>query len=73
MIELYINGQLCDLTDDPQIQFTYQSTDYSEPTAVKNSFTKTINLPSTERNDIIFSHIKDMRRTQHFKNSKYYF
>lgn len=72
MIELYINGQLCDLTDDPQIQFTYQSTDYSEPTAVKNSFTKTITLPSTERNDLIFSHIKDMRRTQHFGNSKYF-
>lgn len=63
-IELYINGQLADLQEDPHIEFTWQTTDYSEPTVVKNSFTKTITLPSTPNNDRIFNHINIPTRTQ---------
>ena len=55
--ELYINGQKADIKDDSLILFTYQQSDYSDPTAVKNSYTKSVTLPGTPNNHRIFNEI----------------
>lgn len=55
--ELYINGKKADIKEDSLILFTYQQSDYSDPTAVKNSYTKSITLPGTKNNNKIFNEI----------------
>jgi hypothetical protein len=60
MVELFIGDYgmsvPVDLPDNGiSILFNRQRTDYTNPTIVKNSFTKTIKLPGTKENDIIFS------------------
>lgn len=54
--DLYINGQLCDLSDDSLIVLTYTLEQLNNPTAVKNTYSHEVSLPSTEANDQIFSH-----------------
>ena len=41
-IELYINGNLADLSDQGLVLFNYSLTDLQKPTAVKNGFSKQI-------------------------------
>lgn len=55
--ELYINGQKADIKDDSLILFTYQQSDYSDPTSIKNSYTKSVTLPGTKNNCRIFNEI----------------
>ena len=58
MIDLIINGVSVDLSDSGiSMLFQRQRTDYTNPTIVKNSFTKTIKLPSTKKNNILFDNI----------------
>ena len=68
MIELYINNTLVDLdqgsNDTFSILLQKTRTDYTNPTIVKNSFTKTVSLPGTDNNDKLFNHIWKLDRTQ---------
>lgn len=71
--ELYINNQRADIKDDSLILFTYQQSDYSDPTAVKNSYTKSVTLPGTKNNCKIFNEIYRFdyhQNTQTFNPSK---
>lgn len=72
-IELYINGQLVEFTETPDILWTYQSTDYSNPTAVKNGYTKTVTINGTPTNNRIFNSICKLNRTQYMGGGDYYF
>ena len=54
--DLYINEQLCDLDSTSLIVLTYTAEQLSNPTAVKNTYSHEVELPSTERNDAIFNH-----------------
>jgi hypothetical protein len=56
-IELYIGGQRVDLNDNSFILFNYTLEDLSNPTAVKNSFSKSITLPGTSNNNSLFGHM----------------
>ena len=56
MIELYIDGKRADIAQDSDIKITYQSADVKEPTAIKNSFSKSLNLDGTPVNNSIFGH-----------------
>lgn len=56
-IRLYIGGQRVDLDKSITMPFTYQTTDAEMPTAVKNSYSKTINLQGTENNRRLFGGI----------------
>lgn len=56
-LELYINGQVVDLTDTLDLNYTYQTTDVTKPDIVKNSFSKTISLKGTKQNNKIFGSI----------------
>ena len=57
MIELYIENKKIDITDDLEINFTYESIDPDKLSAIKNSFSKTVNIPGTANNNITFGHI----------------
>lgn len=57
MIELYIEGKKIDLNDDLKISMNYESIDPENLSNVKNSFSKSIKLPSTPNNDLVFGHI----------------
>ena len=57
MIEIYISNKKLDLIEDIDVNFTYTSIDTMNPSAVKNSFSKTVSVPSTPNNDEIFGHI----------------
>ena len=61
-IRLYINENLVEFTADPNVLYTYQTTDMSNPTAVKNSFSKTIQLDGTPNNNDIMGHYWDVER-----------
>ena len=66
MIDLLINDFPVDLSDEGiSILFQRQRTDYTNPTIVRNSFTKTIKLPGTKTNNNIF---KDLWRLDKYIN-----
>ena len=63
--ELYINGKKVEFESTGiSILFQRQRTDYTNPTIVKNSFTKTIKLPGTKINSSIFNEIWKLDRVQ---------
>ena len=61
-LSLYINDKLVDFSTDPQVLYTYQQTDVTNPTAVKNSFSKTITIDGTPNNNDIFGHYWNVER-----------
>lgn len=63
-LELYIGDRLVEFNTQPDILYTYSLDNVQNPTAVKNSFTKTINIPGTKINDQIFGEFWKLDRTQ---------
>lgn len=63
-LELYIGGELVDLSDSTKVLFNYKQKELTNPTIIKNSFTKTIELEKTDTNNKIFGHIWNLNRTQ---------
>lgn len=61
-IALYIEGNKVDLPENPDILFTYQRTDYENPTVVKNTYSKTLTIYGTQNNNSIFNHIWNIER-----------
>ena len=53
-ILLYIDGKRADLNDEALVLYNYAQTEISNPTAVKNSFSKQVTLQGTPANDKIF-------------------
>lgn len=62
-IDLYIGGKRADLSDEALLLMCYALTDLTEPTAVKNSYSRQVTLPGTPANDAIFGHIHRPDRT----------
>lgn len=56
-IHLFINDKEIEFSKDPQILFNYKLSDTTNPVAVKNSFSKSITIEGTPRNNDIFSNI----------------
>ena len=56
-VQFYIEGLPADLDDASFLLFNYTAEDLSNPTIVKNSFSRQITLKGTARNDAIFGHI----------------
>ena len=52
-ISLYIGGRLADIDAKTLIQMTYTNEDLTNPTIVKNSFSKKVTLKGTPRNNAI--------------------
>lgn len=57
IFELYINSQLVDFSSDFDLHFNYQLEDLTNPTNIKNTFTKTIKIDGTPNNNRIFNSI----------------
>ena len=64
MLELYIGNMKADLTGQESILTQKTRTDYTNPTIVKNSFTKTVSLPGTKANSFIFNFLWKLDRVQ---------
>lgn len=64
-LELYINNIKADVNEDQlsSLSFTYSLSDYNNPSAVMNSFSTSIELPSTANNDTIFQNSSISYRT----------
>ena len=55
--ELYINGTLADIATDALVLMNYKQTDAESPAAVFNSWSQSVALPRTSKNNVIFDHI----------------
>ena len=55
MTELFINGQRADIDRNTVITFNYSAQDTDNPTAVKSTYSKTVELLGTENNNRIFN------------------
>lgn len=63
-IKLFIQGKEVEFNKDPKILLNYTEKDLHNPTIVKNSFSKSITIEGTQRNNDIFGHIWDLTRVQ---------
>ena len=61
---LYIKGQECDLNETFAVQLSYTAEDTESPSAVITEYSKTVTLPRTGNNDLIFNFIGDLDRVQ---------
>ena len=62
MTQLFINGQRADIDRNTVITFNYSAQDTDNPTAVKSTYSKTVELLGTENNNRIFNNIFDLRQ-----------
>ena len=62
-LRLFIDGEEVDLQKNPNILLTYAVDDVVNPTAVKNMFSKTVEIPGTKNNNRIFNNIFSLDRT----------
>lgn len=69
--KLYINNKLVDFESDPKFEFKYQQEDFSNPTIIKNSYTKSIKIEGTDNNNQIFGEIYQLDREQLYKFNNY--
>lgn len=67
IFKLYINNNLVDFELEPAFPVTYQQEDFSNPTIIKNSFSKTISIEGTDNNNRIFGEIYNLDREQIYK------
>lgn len=63
-VELYIAGKRADLGSTETIAYNYKLTDLENPTLIKNSFSKSVDLPNTPNNSDLFGHIWNIQRRQ---------
>lgn len=54
---LYIDGTAADIADDALVLMNYKQTDATAPAAVFNSWSQSVALPRTSKNNVIFDHI----------------
>lgn len=67
-IELFINDQKVMFSEPPEINFVYQQVDCTHPEAVKNSYTKTLDIEGTPENNRIFNSIFHLDRVQYLSD-----
>ena len=63
-IRLFINDQEIEFSSNPRILLNYKETELHNPTIVRNSFTKQIQVEGTNRNNDIFGHIWELTGVQ---------
>lgn len=61
-IELYIGSQKVEFAYPPSLLYSYTLTDLTNPTAVKNSFSKTITIEGTPNNNNLFGQYWNVER-----------
>lgn len=66
-IRLFIEGREVEFSTPPQIVYNYKVTDFSNPTTVQNSYSKTIKVEGTPANNDLFGHIWRNDRQQSYE------
>ena len=56
-VELYLGGRSVEFNEPPEILFSYIRTDYTDPTVLRNSYSKTLTIEGTPNNNQIFNSI----------------
>ena len=56
-VELYLAGQSVEFNEPPEILFSYIRTDYTDPTVLRNSYSKTLTIEGTPNNNQLFNGI----------------
>lgn len=56
-VELFLGGQSVEFSEPPEILFSYIRTDYTDPTVLRNSYSKTLTIEGTPNNNRIFNSI----------------
>ena len=56
-VSLFINGTEVEFAQPPEILFSYIRTDYTDPTVLRNSYSKTLTIEGTPNNNRIFNSI----------------
>lgn len=56
-IELFLGGRSVEFAEPPEILFSYIRTDYTDPTVLRNSYSKTLTIEGTPNNNQIFNSI----------------
>ena len=68
-VRLFLGNEEVEFSTPPQILFNYSETELTNPTIVKNSYSKTITIEGTKQNNKIFGHIYNMQRIQGYNGS----
>lgn len=68
-IKLFIGDKEVDFNATPDIFFNFTQEDLTNPTVVNNSFSKTISIEGTPRNNQIFGHFWNLDRVQRYGSS----
>ena len=63
---LFIEGREVEFSTPPQILFTYTQNELTNPSVIRNSYTKTLTIEGTPNNNDIFGHIWDLSRLQSY-------
>lgn len=56
-VELFLGGKSVEFAEPPEILFSYIRTDYTDPTVLRNSYSKTLNIEGTPNNNALFNGI----------------
>lgn len=56
-VELFLGGRNVEFNEPPEILFSYIRTDYTDPTVLRNSYSKTLTIEGTPNNNQIFNSI----------------
>lgn len=56
-VNLYIAGQLADISSDALVLMNYRAEDLQNPAIVKNSYSQSLTLPGSPQNNTIFGHV----------------
>lgn len=70
-IHLFFGEREIQFSKEPDIMFQYQIDDIANPTAIKNSYTKAINIEGTDDNNDILGHFYDLERVQSYGDGVY--
>ena len=65
-INLFIADKEVEFTSDPKVLFNFKETELHNPTILRNSFSKTIELHGTSQNNDVFGHIWNLDRYQYY-------
>lgn len=60
-IEIFLDGNLIDITEEVSFRFNYQFSDIEDITAKRTSFSKPFIVPGTKRNNKVFDNLFDLQ------------
>lgn len=71
IINLYLAGESVEFNQPPELVYNYTENDMTNPTVVKNSYSKTLTIEGTPHNNAIFGHFWDLERVQTYGVGSY--